>query len=148
MVEGHRGGKFDFENTLSAFKQAIGKSLYGIEFDVWLTKDKIPIVIHGEGENDAYIGYESESFGVRKDSLITELNLQQIKSIVLPNGELIPTLEELLDVCGNRIKLNIELKDANPEVWQIVLNMLTDKGISNKMAWFTSFKHEILRVSN
>ena len=144
MVEGHRGGRFDYENTISAFKQAIDKNLYGVEFDIWLTKDKIPVVIHGV--DDGHIGYDSEAFNVRKDSLIWELTLQQIKSITLPNGETIPTFEELLDICGNKIKLNIEIKDKNLEICQIALNMLIEKGVSNKMAWFTSFKHEILKV--
>lgn len=146
MIEGHRGGKFDFDNTLSAFKQAVDKSLYGIEFDVWLTHDKVPIVLHGE--EDGKVGYDCEPHGIRKESLVTELTLAQVKSITLPNGEQIPTFEELLDVCANKIRLNIELKDKNLEICQIVLNLLADRGVTNKMAYFSSFRHEILKVSD
>ena len=145
LIEGHRGGKFDYDNTLSAFKQAVEKNLYGIEFDLWLTQDKVPIVLHGE--DDGKVGYNSEEHGIKKESLVTELTLKQIKNIVLPNGELIPTFEELLDVWGNKIRLNIELKDRNLEICQIVLNLLAERGITNKMAWFTSFRHDVLKVN-
>ena len=46
-IEGHRGGRLDYENTLNAYQLAIDHKLDSIEFDIWLTRDKVPIVIHG-----------------------------------------------------------------------------------------------------
>jgi len=143
LVEGHRGGRLDFENTLGAFRQAISNQLKSIEFDVWLTKDKIPIVIHGSENGE--IEYEWEAVGIKKDSKINDLELEQIKSIVLPNNETIPTFEELLEVCANKIRLNIELKDKNIELCQLVLDMLYEKEVTPEMAWFTSFDHNMLK---
>ena len=51
------------------------------------------------------------------------MSIEEIKSIILPNGESIPTLEELfVFLNGNQAKLNlkkklfinIEIKDKNP----------------------------------
>ena len=48
FIEGHRGVNREFfENSIESFKQAIKYNLDSIELDIWLTKDKIPIVIHG-----------------------------------------------------------------------------------------------------
>ena len=50
MVIGHRGGFFGPENSMKTFRAAIENKLEGIEFDVWLSKDHVPMVIHG-GDN-------------------------------------------------------------------------------------------------
>ena len=48
FIEGHRGvNRKIFQNTIDSYKEAIKYNLDSIEIDVWLTKDKIPIVIHG-----------------------------------------------------------------------------------------------------
>lgn len=75
------------------------------------------------------------------------MKLEQIKSIILPNNETIPTFEELLEVCANKIRLNIELKDKNIELCQLILDMLYEKEVTPEMAWFTSFDHNMLKVS-
>lgn len=50
MVIGHRGGFFGPENSMKSFKGAMEHDLEGIEFDVWLSKDNVPMVLHG-GDN-------------------------------------------------------------------------------------------------
>ena len=46
-IEGHRGqNRIFYQNTLKSFSKAISNSLDSIEFDVWLTKDKIPVIMH------------------------------------------------------------------------------------------------------
>ena len=56
MVIGHRGGSFGPENSLKCFSGAIENKLEGIEFDVWLSKDNIPMVLHG-GRNGSLRDY-------------------------------------------------------------------------------------------
>ena len=41
----HDNASFNPENTMPAFEKAVEKE-YGIELDVQLTKDKIPVVVH------------------------------------------------------------------------------------------------------
>jgi len=60
MVIGHRGGSFGPENSLKCFEGAIANNLEGIEFDVWLSKDNILMVLHG-GKNG-----ELSDYGVSK----------------------------------------------------------------------------------
>ena len=47
LIFGHRGGYFGPENSMSGFTCAVENKLEGIEFDVWLSKDDIPMVLHG-----------------------------------------------------------------------------------------------------
>ena len=45
----HRGGAFEApENTLFAFKRAFAIGAHAIEFDVWETRDGVPVVHHDE----------------------------------------------------------------------------------------------------
>ena len=44
VVEGHRGFCAEYpENTLLSYEKAIELGVDAIEFDVWLSKDKVPI---------------------------------------------------------------------------------------------------------
>jgi glycerophosphoryl diester phosphodiesterase len=47
MVVGHRGGFMGPENSMKAFRNALLHKLEGIEFDIWLSKDNIPVITHG-----------------------------------------------------------------------------------------------------
>lgn len=73
----HRGysGKFD-ENTMIAFKKAIEYKADGIETDVQLSKDNIPILIHDETLNRTTNGY-----GYVKDYTLDELKTFRTKSV-------------------------------------------------------------------
>ena len=80
-IEGHRGlGSFEPENTLQAFARAIDEGLDGIELDVanlqhnprlsslqvWLTTDKVPIVIHSHSV-DGNAGYVDFDDGIKSN---------------------------------------------------------------------------------
>ena len=126
-IEGHRGGQFEFDNTISAFNLAVENGLEQIEFDVWLTSDKIPIVLHG-GLNGE-VEYDIPEFKISKDDHINTISLEQISSIVLPNGESVPTLEEVIDNFSGKIGLNCEVKDDQEDVAQIILDILIEKDV-------------------
>jgi len=127
-IEGHRGGKFDYDNTISAFHKAVKHGLNSIEFDVWLTKDYIPVVIHGGLAGE--IEHAFPDLGIKETTLINDLTLEQIKMIELPNGEKIPTLKEVLTLFNNKIIFNCEVKEGNPEFCQILLDLISDFGIT------------------
>ena len=47
LTEGHRGYAAKYpENTMISFEAALALPLDAIEFDIWLTKDKVPVLIH------------------------------------------------------------------------------------------------------
>ena len=51
MIIGHRGGYIGGpENSMPCFRGALANKLDGIEFDVWLSKDNVPMIVHG-GDN-------------------------------------------------------------------------------------------------
>lgn len=66
VLSGHCGGRLGYENTLTAFRKAIEHNIPEIEFDIWLTKDLVPIIVHGTEEGT--IGSLGESIGVHFDT--------------------------------------------------------------------------------
>jgi glycerophosphoryl diester phosphodiesterase len=132
----HRGysGKFD-ENTMLAFKKAIEYKADGIETDVQLSKDGIPIIIHDETLDRTTNGH-----GFVKEYRLDELKLFRTKS-----GEEIPTLRELLQLVANSdLKvLNIELKNSVIEYKGLekkVLDMIDEFYLRDKVI-ISSFNH-------
>lgn len=133
-IEGHRGaGHMEPENSIKAFKKAIALGLEGVEFDVWLTKDDIPIVLHGlEG---AVVELEGEI-----KELIGNIEFANLNNYTLKNGEKIPTLAEVLDVCKGYICLNIEIKETKPIVIEKVMDLLQERDMFDQIT-FSSFHH-------
>lgn len=100
----HRGLKNNStdapENSLEAFRLAVAAN-YGIELDVQLTKDDIPVVFH-----DRNLG---RVCGI--DKPVSELTLEELKTLRLfSTCQEIPTLEEVLKVIGGKVPLIIEIK--------------------------------------
>lgn len=109
---GHRGASGHApENTLVAFRKARELGATWIEFDVQLSADGIPIILHDTTlERTSSLGQP-----VRP----TELTLAQLKELDAGSwfspdfaGEKIPTLEEILAEFGSSLSLNIEIKST------------------------------------
>ena len=47
IVMAHRGGNFGPDNSMTNFRAAVQNKFEGIEFDIWLSKDNVPMVLHG-----------------------------------------------------------------------------------------------------
>ena len=133
FIEGHRGVNREcLQNTIESFKQSIKYNLDSIELDIWLTKDNIPIVMHGGLKGSLYefikyIGF----FYFPKDLTLEEFSKLEIGE----SGQNIPTLEQVLDLCKNTIFINIELKDPNiNETFNQVIKLLEEKKMLNQIA--------------
>ena len=88
------------ENSLLAFQLAVERD-YGIELDVQLTKDNIPIVFHDYDLNRV----------CKIDREISESTFDELKSINLyDSNQKIPTLESVLNLVDGKVPLIIELK--------------------------------------
>ena len=110
LVIAHRGASAHApENTLSAFNLALEMGADGVELDVSLTKDGIPVVLH-----DDTVDRTTNGRGT-----ITQMTLAQVKELDASNkfekyrGEKIPTLEEVLRTVTPRGTINIELKSMS-----------------------------------
>ena len=87
------------ENSLAAFRAAVEKG-YGIELDVHLTKDGALVVHHDDNL--------LRMTGV--DKRIADCTLAEVRACKLPNGEPIPTYDEVLEVVQGRIPMIVEVK--------------------------------------
>lgn len=88
------------ENSMKAFKKAVDAG-YGIEFDVQLSKDKIPVVFH-----DATL---NRMCGV--DGNVWDYTLEELQQMKLADSEeTIPTFTDVLELVDGKVPLIIEYK--------------------------------------
>ncbi|MBX7298664.1 glycerophosphodiester phosphodiesterase [Clostridium chauvoei] len=138
----HRGyiGKYD-ENTIIAFKKAIEFGADGIETDVQLSKDGIPVIIHDETLDRTTDG----------KGLVKSYTLAELRKFKTKNNEKIPTLEELL-ILFKESKLdilNLELKNSIVKYKNLeekVLDLIEKYEIEDRII-ISSFNHySLLKV--
>ncbi|HPV37865.1 MAG TPA: glycerophosphodiester phosphodiesterase family protein [Candidatus Hydrogenedentes bacterium] len=106
----HRGDvRFFPENTLPAFTSAVAKGAHMIEFDVYLTSDGVPIIIH-----DNTLDRTTNGTGNVTAYSLEELRTLDAGAWFDPKfaGTRIPTLQETLAVIPRYILCNVHLKSA------------------------------------
>lgn len=87
----HRGARAQArENTLQAFRLALDLGARGIETDVWLTADGIPVLHHGRAIRRRPIG--------------------TLRATDVPAH--VPRLAALFETCGTDFDLSLDLKDG------------------------------------
>lgn len=144
LVFGHRGASCAApENTLPAFREALAMGIDGVELDVHLSFDNVPMVIH-----DARVDSCTDGSGY-----VSSMTRAQLKDLDAGahfsedfTGERIPTLEEVLSEVGKDMLFNIELKDPAGRSMGIelaVVNVIRHLGLE-KRVWFSSFKPYML----
>jgi glycerophosphoryl diester phosphodiesterase len=96
-------------NTLAAFEKALELGADGIEFDVRLCADGVPVVIH-----DATVDATTDGSGRVANMTLAQLKELDAGSHFDPSfaGERIPALMEVLEAVGEQLLLNIELKSG------------------------------------
>lgn len=97
-------------NTLAAFEKAVELGADGVEFDVHLSADGAPVVIH-----DFSVNATTDGSGRVADMPLAQLKELDAGSYFHPifAHERIPTLEEVLQTAESRLLLNIELKTVS-----------------------------------
>lgn len=102
-VYAHRGASAEApENTLDAFALALELGADGVELDVRLTADGVPVVIH-----DGHLDRTTSGTGAVRD-----LSLADLRGADAGNGQRVPTLAEVIDVVAGRALLDVEIKAA------------------------------------
>lgn len=104
----HRGASaYAPENTLASLELAFEMRAHAVEFDVRLTRDGVPVLIHDETVDRTTDG----------EGTVRELDLEQIRSLDAGSwfseehtGLGIPTLAEALEVLPEDGLVNLELK--------------------------------------
>lgn len=104
----HRGAKgYAPENTLEAFSLGLKLGATGLESDVWVTADGVPVLDHD---------------GLVRRSLSRGKPIAGFRRSELPGH--IPSLAELLDHCGTAFHLSLDLKD--PHSGQAVIDVVRE----------------------
>lgn len=143
----HRGASGSRpENTLAAFSEAAALPIDGIELDVHLSGDGVPVVIH-----DETVDRTTDGSGYVKDMTLDELKQLSAGCRFADEyyDERIPTLREVLDLFRDKPhKLNIELKSdvfPYPGMREKVIAMVKEFGIADRVI-LSSFDHVTLEA--
>ena len=116
----HRGAHDRFpENSIAAFEQAVSLGADGIEFDVRLTKDNIPVAIHPVEVRDV-VGINGYVFNLTLD----ELQSRPMRNVHQEDEAVIPTLSDVLKNFAARTRLDIEIKALEPEATELIAGEL------------------------
>lgn len=116
----HRGNRaYAPENTLVAFAQAVAIGVDALEFDLHLSRDGMPVVMH-----DATLDRTTDASGPVRDRTVRELAAVDAGagfgadrgSPYRGQGIGVPTLEELLGTLPTDLPLIVELKSVEVAV--------------------------------
>ncbi len=139
LIFAHRGASaIEPENTLAAFKAACMANSDGIEFDIHQVDGKL-MVIH-----DRYLERTTSGTG-----RVTDHSFDQLRQLDAGNGEVIPTLDEVLAVIANQGVINIELKGIAINDLPLLFQYLDDAkdalNLPVKQLLLSSFNHKLLQ---
>lgn len=133
------------ENTLAAFQLAIEHpGVQAIEFDVQLTKDRVPVVIH-----DYTVDRTTNGSGAVAELDYADIARLDAGSWFDPKfaDQRVPALEDVLRAAKNRCYLNIELKTMGklyPGIERVVVDMVY-RFQMEKQVCLTSFDHQTIQ---
>ena len=119
------------ENTIPAFAAAISLGVDEIEFDLWLSRDGVPVVCH-----DPKLDRTTDGEGV-----VTEMAWSDIRRLDagIRSGELwegirVPRFEEVLECAGSDVALNIHIKNPGPgdQLVKIVRDRILERELADR----------------
>jgi glycerophosphoryl diester phosphodiesterase len=157
LIIGHRGSSVRApENTLAAFDLALEEGADGLEFDVRLARDGVPVVIHDAAlARTALRDGVVETLGSEELSAIDAGTWFNRRNPTLAQGsfarELIPTLAQVYERYGSRARaLYVEMKCAEPAsstpLARAVVELTRAHGLADRVV-VKSFAHALLRES-
>lgn len=110
LVVGHRGGRgrgWPPENTMAAFERARSQGARAIELDVRTCARGAVVVFHDEALDRMTGGRDRRRVG--------EVALEELATVDLGGGSVVPTLAEVLSWArDHRVAVNVELKHDVP----------------------------------
>ncbi|BCN29493.1 glycerophosphodiester phosphodiesterase [Anaeromicropila herbilytica] len=144
LITSHRGNSIKApENTLAALDYAVRDMSDYAEIDVQETKDGVIILFHDSNLK--------RITGINRN--IWKVNYDDIKDIDIGSwfnkkfsDQRIPTLDEVLKFCNNKIRLNIELKPHGNEknLEKSVVSIIEENDFVNQCV-ITSFNYDSLK---
>jgi glycerophosphoryl diester phosphodiesterase len=145
LIFAHRGARAAApENTLPAFEKAVVMGADGIECDVLLSADGVPVVIHDEQVDDLTDG----------SGKVSSMTVDALKGLDAGShfgeafaGVRIPTLAETVEALPRDFWLNIELKGTQTDALpQAVAEVLRSTGRGEPLV-ISSFNPHMLNAA-
>lgn len=124
-ITGHQGSTFNpttQANTLPAFDWAFANGATTVEFDVYLSKDNVPVIMH-----DSTVDGTTNGTGA-----IEEMTLAQIKELWVDSHSgaepvRVPTLEEIFETYKDTdAVLNIEIKSSKTTLIPYIAELINE----------------------
>lgn len=134
MIMGHRGAAaLEPENTLRSIERAVEIGVDAVEIDVRLSKDRELVVIH-----DSTVDRTTNGSGP-----VSGYSLDDLKKLDAGGGQTIPTLQEVMELIGHKVKLVIELKEEETE--RMVVELIKRNNLDDNV-YVISFWHELVKT--
>ena len=127
-VYAHRGASAEAsENTLRAFALALDLGADGIELDVRLSADGVPVVLHDEGLDRTTTGAGA----------VREHTVAALRHLDAGSGQTVPTLAEVIELVSERALLDVEIKssDAGPATFAALSGIDFDSWANSSFDW-------------
>jgi glycerophosphoryl diester phosphodiesterase len=140
----HRGIPWDWpENSLLSFRKALEAGADILEFDVRLSKDKVPLIMH-----DDSLDRTSNRTGLIAEKTLAEIREAGIvftKSGVQKPPEPVPTLGETIELLKEfpGVLINCELKDYSDECIKSTLDAFRTASMLDR-TYFACFDYSVL----
>lgn len=152
LIIAHRGASaLAPENTLAAFQLAYDQKADGIELDVMLSADCELIVLHDEIVDRTTDGHGS----------VAAMNLADLKGLNAAakfkagwsGKEALPLLAEVFDLVGNKLLINVELKNLTQpfnDLTQRVISLVEKAGLEESvlLSSFNPFNLQVAKHCN
>ncbi len=129
LVIAHRGASgYEYENSRAAFRAARVRGADAVELDVHAAADGVLFVHHDEVVSGSHIARSSAA---------------QIRTLRLPNGESVPTLDDALAAVDAALRVFVEVKSLPPSCDERLLAALEGGGAGRCAVH--SFDHRIVK---
>jgi glycerophosphoryl diester phosphodiesterase len=119
LIIGHRGASaVVLENTMPAFEAAIAAGADGIEFDVHLSRDGVPVIIHDETLQRTH--------GVRRR--VADLAANELREIG------VPSLSQFFELMArNDLLLCLEIKGSSPRLAEECCRVVSEFSLDGRV---------------
>ena len=150
FVEGHRGycAKYP-ENTLISFEGAMDLGVDGFEFDIWLTSDKVPVLMHdGNCKRTCGVDKHLRDMTLAEAKKLDAGYAQKFGDKYIGKGVQVPTLREMCELVKAKgrtdIVLGVEIKEYTEECVDLSVAILKEYGLFDA-ACFYAFDAETIK---
>lgn len=119
LIIGHRGASAVApENTIAAFEAAIAAGADGIEFDVRLSRDGVPVIIHDDTLQRTH--------GLRRR--VGDLSVEELRAVG------VPSLRDLFELMAqNSLLLCLEIKGSSRELAERCCEVVDEFSFSQRV---------------